>query len=504
MAEKVPMSEVKAWAKAQGIGGPVIRGNGQIYTSQGTYKMGEDGMPTGDPFSLTDGSGKPGTPKVPVEQQVAAAKAKQDAWFGNTTTSKTQDSTMGSIWNGKGKDFSDVSFLNGTSTDHDYSGTNVLDPNWPDGTTQETKPPDDGGTLPVDPAPTDPGDGPITPPDVQPTDPTDPGTTPTGPGDGPDYPTPDYDTPEPGSGGTGGDFLAGMDYTVPEAGDAFMPEGSGTADVEQTMWDVTPEQTVQGQFEDLYDRDSPIFELARQRAIRQHLASGGQNSAMAAGFGEIAAMDKAFQIAQADAATYARSAEFNAAMANQYSLAEQRFIHNALLSEQAFDQAKVLQTQRIAAQLESIVLDYKGRSALMDQELDIWYRQSAKQFEYDMSKLSFQLEGEKQMINMQALANFYSNGFSSVMQIAGNPNLTAKQSKAAMEEGMAWFNTQLNAFRAILFGNASQASAGPDFANYNWYTGTSGGTIPTDSNGYINWGDYSYGDPITKPPSPDY
>lgn len=405
---------------------------------------------------------------------------------------------MGTLWNGKGKNFDDVKFTNGTSTQHNYGGeTNVLDPNWPQAV--GTDPDDGGGTLPVEPEPTDPGDGPIIPPDVSPTDPGDGGGEPPPeddeppvppappPSDASPYPTPDYDTPAPGTTNEDKDFLSGLDYDVPEAEDAWVPEGSGTADVEQTLWNVTPEQTVAGQFEDLYDRDSPIFELARQRAIRQHLGSGGQNSAMAAGFGEVAAMDKAFQMAQQDAQTYARSAEFNAAMANQYSLAEQRFIHNALLSEQAFQQAKSLQTQRIHAQLESIVLDYKGRSALMDQELDNWFRQSAKQFEYDMSKLSFQLEGEKQMINMQALANFYSNGFSSVMQIASNPNLTPKQSKAAIEEGMAWFNTQLSNFRNILFGNAGATSSGGYMPN--WYTG-GGSSVPTDPGGYPNWGDY--------------
>ena len=284
-----------------------------------------------------------------------------------------------------------------------------------------------------------------------------------------------------------------MDYTVPQAGNAPVPTRSGTADVEQTMWDVTPEQTVAGQFEDLYDRDSPIFERARQRAIRQHLASGGQNSAMAAGFGEVAAMDKVFEIAKQDAMTYARSAEFNAAMANQYSLAEQRFIHNALLSEQNFQQAKILQTQRIQAQFESIILDYKGRSALMDKELDNWFAQAAKQFEYDMGKLDFQLNGEKQMLKMQALANFYTEGMRAVLEIAGNPNLKAKQSKAAMEQGRMWFMSQLDAFRDILNGNVNQStSTEGNPSNWDWFKANYPG-LPVDENGYPDWGSFTGG-----------
>lgn len=397
----------------------------------------------------------------------------------------------------------DGGFLGGTSTGGRDPNADTYDPNYGQGdgdqNTEPDPPPDDGAPadndVVVDPDPTDPG-----PDDTPPVDPP-PDDTP--PAD--DYTTPDYTTPDEGGTGGDADFIGDSgieDYTVPDATDVETPDGSGTAEVEQTNWDVTEEQTVAGQFEDLYNRDSPIFELARQRAIRQHLGSGGQNSAMAAGFGEVAAMDKAFEMAKQDALTYARSAEFNAAMANQYSLAEQRFIHNALLSDQAFEQAKSLQTQRIAAQMELMVMDYKGRSALMDQELDNWFQQASKQFEYDMSKLSFQLEGEKQMINMQALANFYTNGFASVMNIASNPNLTPEQSRKAIENGMTWFNNQLSAFRNILSSNAGQSSSGGQFLSQNWWqggnTGGGGSTVPADNNGYPNWSDYTtYGQRVS-------
>jgi hypothetical protein len=432
---------LREWADSKGISGPLVKHGSFLYTSGGMFRIGDDGVPYGGGAQLSSGTpNENNTVTMQDYMNMPRPTTQANIWdIANNQTKNTSSATSSTQSTGDAvvtqsktdptKKEDPDQFGDKTGDDYGVGGETTDDAIIGDAPATETE---EGNTIPD-----------------------------------------------------------GMDYEVPEASDAFVPEGSGTADVEQTTWDVTDEQTVAGQFEDLYDRDSPIFEQARQRAIRQHLASGGQNSAMAAGFGEAAAMDKVFQIAQADAATYARSAEFNAAMANQYSLAEQRFIQNALLSEQAFQQAKSLQTQRIAAQLESIVLDYKGRSALMDKELDIWQKQAAKQFEYDMSKLSFQLEGEKQMINMQALANFYSNGFASVMQIAGNPNLSAKQSKAAMEEGMAWFNTQLNAFRAILYGNTTQTSTGQDFLNYNWATGENEGTVPTDGSGYPNWGDWN-------------
>ena len=91
-----------------------------------------------------------------------------------------------------------------------------------------------------------------------------------------------------------------------------IPESTTGIPAEQVMWEVDDNQLVQKQLEKLYDRDSPFFQMARERASRAHLAAGGQNSAMAAAAGEMAAMDTAFKVAFADAATYARSAEFNA------------------------------------------------------------------------------------------------------------------------------------------------------------------------------------------------
>lgn len=243
-----------------------------------------------------------------------------------------------------------------------------------------------------------------------------------------------------------------MGYTVPEAGDTPIPDSAGHTDPQMTPWDVTREQTVAGQLEDLYNRDSPFMEQARQRAIRSNLASGGQNSAMAGAFGELAAMDVAFKVGFADAATYARSAEFNAAMSNQFSLAEQQFVHNAVLSDQAFQQSKILQTQRIAAQFEAIVLDYKGRSNLMDKELDQWFLKAKQDHQYQLDKLYATGNIQQTLNNSLQLSNFYIAGFQSVMDAANNPNLTPQQSAAALREGMTYLRQQWDFLYQFLLG----------------------------------------------------
>ena len=317
-------------------------------------------------------------------------------------------------------------------------------------------------------------------------------------------PVPDY-IPKDVSGEAEPGAMSGeMDYDVPPVEEVDFVTDSGTADPTMTPWDVTEEQTVAGQLQKNYDRDSPFFELARQRAIRQHLSSGGQNSAMAGAFGELAAMDTAFKVSFQDAQTYARSAEFNAAMSNQFSLAEQRFIHNALLSDQSFRQAGALQTQRIAGQMEAIMLDYKGRSNLMDQELDQWFLKTKQQHEYNLDILYEQasiVEGQQGrdfsrtmvMNGMTAMTNFYTNAFNAVLQYANNPNFTPEQQSAAMQEGMAWASSQFD----LLQGYWGQwASGGPPMSEAAWMGYGTGQETSS-------WWAYPY-NPVTGEPNPGY
>jgi len=372
------------------------------------------------------------------------------------------------------------SFLNGTKTATKPKNTDVYDPNAgaSDASTQS-----DGSENPTLP----PGEGTQPGPDVTVTDQggTDTGSTdPNNPVPPTQNTVPDY-TPEDYSGEVGQntvDPATKIDTTPPPAGDVPFVTSSGTAEPTMTPWEVTREQTVQGQLTDLYNRDSPFFETARQRAIRSALSGGAQNSAMAGAFGELAAMDEAFKVGFADAQTYAQSAQFNAQMANQFSLAEQQFVHNALLSDQNYRQARELQTQRIAGQLKAIVADYQGRSALMDQELQNWFTQAKQAHEYQIDLLYEQgalAEGQSgrdfartMVLNgMNTMTNFYTNAFAAVMQYANNPNFTPEQQKAAMENGMAWAQSQWDMLQAYW---GQWAAGGPPMQSFlggtsNWY-----------------------------------
>ena len=129
-------------------------------------------------------------------------------------------------------------------------------------------------TGPVDPDPVDPD--PVDP------DPVDPGP--------PSAPTPDApDDPSQTS----------TDQAADEARQA------GSEDAEVTGREVTPEQLVQFQLNQILDSNSPIVQAARTRGLQFANQRGLLNSSIAAQASEQAAIDSALQIAQQDAATYA-------------------------------------------------------------------------------------------------------------------------------------------------------------------------------------------------------
>jgi len=330
---------------------------------------------------------------------------------------------------------------------------------------------EDNTTEPIDPV--DPGDGEVTQPDItQPDDTTAEDTT----------------SPFDTQGGVDGTVKGTVDVgsgTVPEAGEgpgAFKTSNTGN-DPRPSTWDVTREQTVKGQLEDNYDRGSPFMEKAGLEAERKHLAGGGQNSLMAKKAGQSAAMDVAFKVSFADAATYARSAEFNAAMKNQFGLAEQRFIQNSLLSEQNYKQSVELQTQMIAGQLEGIRQEYLGKGMLMDKEFDQFFSKAT--YEAQLKEFAEQ-SGYQRQVSIQGMISngaFLTNGFQSVMEYANREGFTPEQSAAAVRSGMQFLREGFDINEAFW----ASVGAGPD----------SGGTFPEqpfgDSYEWWNFSEYADG-----------
>ena len=214
-----------------------------------------------------------------------------------------------------------------------------------------------------------------------------------------------------------------------------------------TAWDVNKKQLTSWQMNKLMQKGNPLMEAASEKARRNWEASGGQNSLMAEQAGELAMIQSAFQIGAADAATYARSAEFNAAMSNQFGLANNAFVYNSLLSEQNFKQSKVLLQEQIRGTLAGIDKQISGQFKLAAQEQGFWMERLGKGLEADLKKMSFGagLDEEKarrdfgrtwQLYAAQNRFNFFSNGFQGMAEIGSNPNLTPEQANGAMQNYM--------------------------------------------------------------------
>lgn len=100
-----------------------------------------------------------------------------------------------------------------------------------------------------------------------------------------------------------------------------------------TNWDVTPNQTVAHQLEQIISADSPLMQQARMRAMQSANASGLLNSTMAASAGESALYDAAMPIAQQDAGTYADSGRFNADASNTFRRDNNAFVRDAYMAD---------------------------------------------------------------------------------------------------------------------------------------------------------------------------
>lgn len=143
-----------------------------------------------------------------------------------------------------------------------------------------------------------------------------------------------------------------------------------------TDWKVTEDQTVEGRMRGLMGEDNALNQQIRAQTQLQASRAGMQNSLMAISAGEQRVIDQAFSIASQDAQTFARSAEFNALMKNQFSQAEQAFMHTAMLSDQNFRHARLLQTEQINGQLSQIAAQIGGQLQLSAQEQDHWVQRA--------------------------------------------------------------------------------------------------------------------------------
>jgi hypothetical protein len=126
-----------------------------------------------------------------------------------------------------------------------------------------------------------------------------------------------------------------------------------------TKWEITPDQTVQGQMKNLIDPNSPYYQQWATAGAQDAAARGftGNSSIRSTGIMD-SVMRGATPIATSDASTYAKAAGYNADMPNQFAMKNQDAANQMAVANLSADTQKAVagmsaQTQRDVAALNN-------------------------------------------------------------------------------------------------------------------------------------------------------
>lgn len=229
-----------------------------------------------------------------------------------------------------------------------------------------------------------------------------------------------------------------------------------------TNWNVTPNQTVQGQYAALMKTGNPAIQAAEQQVIRQYAQSGGNNSLMAQTAAATAGSQVALSIASQDAQTNAAAGQYNATVANNFATAMNGYVANMTASQQAFDQGVAQLTNQSNANMrqlygqvvqgaasaseavqENLANAQTNINATMEQ-MDKTFAQSVQ-----TAQMQNQFANENAWTNygMQVRAAYLANvnqQQTALMQTIGainaNPNISAAQAQAGVQSAVDQFN----------------------------------------------------------------
>lgn len=190
---------------------------------------------------------------------------------------------------------------------------------------------------------------------------------------------------------------------------------------------VGDNELVSSQLQKLLATDSPYLQQARNKAAQTANSRGLVNSAMAAGWGESAAIDAAAPIAQADAGAYTSAARDNQSAQNAVSL------NNASAANQA-------EMARAAAanQASMAAANMQMQDRLNDKQTSNQYQMQQEQNKFAAAQQdknqAFQLEQLKQNMNLAYdkmtvdQTNTYASGYLNIV----NSNMPQADKESAL------------------------------------------------------------------------
>lgn len=313
----------------------------------------------------------------------------------------------------------------------------------------------------------------------------------------------------PGSQAPGNDLLPGgfqqSDLGVGQQGTTVQSPQSYVQGAEGQMkgptdWNVTPNETVAGQYASLMGEGgspiSPAVQQAEQAVIRSNAAHGGANDMMSTLSAQEAGSNVAMQVAQQDAATNASAGQYNATQANAFNTQINTLVDNAQLSRQNYDQALGTLNAQTNQQLQLLTANVNANAAETQTSLNASLKtiqanlqstltQMGQNFNYQTAS-QFNAAGIQ---NAQAWTNYgmnvrlnYLSGMSTQMNalqteianISANPNISSAQAQGAMSDAVNEFNTlmtQMGSYYSSMMPVGGQGSSGttyntPEY-NYN-------------------------------------
>lgn len=212
--------------------------------------------------------------------------------------------------------------------------------------------------------------------------------------------------------------------------------GSTTAPTskEAVVAPVSADETTAEQMRKLLSTDSPYLQLARSQSQQAAASRGLQNSSIAAGAGESAAIGAALPIAQQDAATYAARANANLGAQNQFGLTaaqaeEQRATQAAGITQQTAATKELQQNQgdinqKLQAQAEAANI----AQIIKQGDVNAMLQSSAQAF----SAVQASLDRGQQLT--LADVNFQNQMKLTMAQISANSSLSAQESSQRINE----------------------------------------------------------------------
>jgi hypothetical protein len=250
-----------------------------------------------------------------------------------------------------------------------------------------------------------------------------------------------------------------------------------------TKWEVSPNETVRSQLQQIIADDSPLMQQARARAMQTSNARGLLNSSMAATAGESALYDAAMPIATQDAATYARSGEFNAGQANTFSRDNNQFVRDAYMADfnvqanewaaqqqwdrdyKTLDRQQQLQLERdaiqngyqsardkFAADQQAMRDDKDIAARLQLGQMDAASRAASFQPDTSMARAQLQLDADERKTQQQiaaddrsTLTNMRSDYAAKVFQI-NTSEMSPEKADRAISDLAATYNPQLTEY----------------------------------------------------------